>query len=79
MCRRVAGTKKRKKYSRMSDARKKIKLMCPTMGTDCKSLRQCFPIVLETVKTTVLKEFKLMQTSDLQDSYLCTLLKQTTE
>ncbi|CAH1964672.1 unnamed protein product [Acanthoscelides obtectus] len=67
-------SKKRKKYGRMRDVMKKIRLQSHEVGANCNCRKQCFQNVPEEARKTILKNFNAMTSINDQYSYLCGLI-----
>ncbi|CAH1979308.1 unnamed protein product [Acanthoscelides obtectus] len=67
-------SKKRKKYGRMRDVMKKIRLQSHEVGANCNCRKQCFQNVPEEARKTILKNFNAMTSINEQNSYLCGLI-----
>ncbi|CAH2019691.1 unnamed protein product [Acanthoscelides obtectus] len=67
-------SKKRKKYGRMRDVMKKIRLQSHEVGANCNCPKQCFQNVPEEARKTILKNFNAMTSINEQNSYLCGLI-----
>ncbi|XP_068082416.1 uncharacterized protein [Anabrus simplex] len=67
-------TKKRRRHGRMSEVRTKLNLSSHVMGQNCNCKMKCFDVVGEENRKTILRNFNLMLSRDIQDSYLCGLI-----
>ncbi|XP_071050843.1 uncharacterized protein [Onthophagus taurus] len=68
------STKKRKKFGRLHEVRKKLRLQSHEMGPDCKCRKKCFETLKEEVRKEILRHFNLLLTEDEQNLYLCGLI-----
>lgn len=74
MCSEGQG-KERKKFGRMIDVAKKIRLQSHETRADCKCKRlKCFENVSPAARVSVIKHFNLFKTTDEQNIYLCGLI-----
>ncbi|XP_054284123.1 uncharacterized protein LOC129001018 [Macrosteles quadrilineatus] len=58
----------------MKEVSKKIKLMSHESGPNCLCRLKCFESVPKETRVEILKNFNLLETHDLQNSYLCGLI-----
>lgn len=61
------GSKKRKKFGRISEVRKKINLMSHITGPACNCILKCFDRVDVITRKQIIQNFNLMHSSDEQD------------
>jgi hypothetical protein len=67
-------SKKRKSFGRLKDVSKKMNLMSHAAGPDCSCRLKCFEIVPKETRTEILRNFNLLESHDLKNSYLCGLI-----
>lgn len=67
-------TRKRKRYGRLTEVNKKLNLQSHVAGECCACRLKCFEVISEECRQNILKEFNLLESVDLQNSYLCGLI-----
>lgn len=68
-------TKKRKRFGRITDVAKKLRVQSHEIGLDCRCKRfKCFSKIRETERRKILGYFNQLETSDEQNSHLAGLI-----